>query len=321
MSRSKFIALSVVCFLAIACTTHAQTWSLAYGTGRDQVAFYNSTSPGFSEDAPYGPMAFRVVKDQLWVLDSVGGRILGVGSKNEIKTEVKITGLPQNVLLEDFALVTGSSGNPETVWVADAAECSIRKLSLANGRELVKIGGNGNESGKFLQIGQLEVDRGGRLYVGDVGRQIIAVFTPYGELIREVTAQSSGFALDAAGNLHLLDYQEKYGYMHRVYSHKGQLLRALHIGMRNFQNPKIWGVNDQGGLLVSFVPENGFEGRLKLFEFAADATVLRRSELAPGRSMNRFVAVSDKNLWLAEADFAVAPAGQFMVKSLDWGKK
>ncbi len=321
MSRSKFIALFIVCFLAIICTASAQSWSLAYGAGRDQVAFYNSTSPGFTEDAPYGPLAFRVVKDQLWVLDSVGGRILGIGSKNEVKTEVRITGLPKNVLLEDFALVAGSSGNPETAWVADAAECSIRKLSLANGRELVKIGGNGSESGKFLQISQLEVDRGGRLYVCDIGRQIVAVFTPYGELIREMPCQRSGFALDPAGNLHLLDYQENFGYMHRVYSNKGQLLKTLHIGMRNFQNPKVQGVSAQGGLLVSFVPENGFEGRLKLFEFAADASVLRRGELPPVRSMNRFFAMSEKNFWLAAADFAAAPAGQFSVKSFDWDVK
>jgi hypothetical protein len=98
-------------------------------------------------------------------------------------------------------------------------------------------------------------------------------------------------------------------------------MKAVHIGMRTFQNPKIWGVNEQGGLLVSFVPENGFEGKLKLFEFAADASVLRRSELPPGRSMNRFVAISDQKLWLAEADFAAAPAGEFKIRSLDWDVK
>lgn len=321
MSRSKFVALSVACFLAITGIASAQQWSLAYGSGRDQVAFYNATSPGFSEDAPYGPMAFRVVKDQLWVLDSVGGRLLALDSKNAVKTEIKVADLPENVLLEDFALVAGAAGNPETAWVADAADCSIRKVSLANGRELVKIGGNGNESGRFLQISQLETDRGGRLYVGDIGRQTVAVFTPYGELIREMPCQRSGFAIDAAGNMHQLDYQEKYGYIHRVYSHQGHLLRFLHLGMHKFQNPKIWGINERGGLLVSFVPENGFEGKLKLFEFAGDASVLRRCELLPGRSMNRFVALSDQQLWLAEADFAAAPAGQFKIKSLDWDVK
>ena len=321
MSRCKFVVFSVVFFLAIAGMSHAQQWSLAYGTGSDKVAFYNATSPGFTEDASYGPMAFRVVKDQLWLLDSVAGRLLALDSKSQLKTDIRIPDLPQNVLLEDFALVTGSAGNPETVWIADAADCSIRKVSLANGRELVKIGGNGNESGKFLQINQLEVDRGGRLYVCDIGRQVVAVFTPYGELVREMPCQRSGFAVDSAGNLHQLDYHDNYGYMHRIYSHKGQLLNTLHIGMLKFHNPKIWGVNEQMGLLVSFVPENGFEGKLKLFEFAADASVLRRCEVTPGRSMNRFLTISDKSLWLAEADFAAAPAGKFKIKSFDWDVK
>ncbi|HAE38920.1 MAG TPA: hypothetical protein DCG57_09815 [Candidatus Riflebacteria bacterium] len=321
MSRSKFVVAFIAGFLAISGIAQAQQWNLAYGTSKDQVAFYNSTSPGFTEDAPYGPMSFRIVKDQLWVLDSVGGRVLGIGAKNEIKTDIKISGLPKNVLLEDFALVAGSSGNPETVWVADAAECVIRKLSLANGRELVKIGGNGSEPGKFLQINQLEVDRGGRLYVGDIGRQLVAVFTPYGELVREMPCQRSGFAIDASGNLHMIDYRENYGHLHRTYSPKGQLLRTLHLGMSKFQNPRIWGVNGQGGLLVSFIPEEGFKGQLKMFEFAGDASVLRRSELAPGLSMNRFVVPSDRQLWLAVADFASAPAGQFSIKSIDWDVK
>lgn len=321
MSRSKFVVSVIVCFLAMAVASHAQQWSLPYGNDKEQVAFYNSTSPGFAEDAPYGPMSFRVVKDQLWVLDSVGGRVLGIGAKNEIKSEVKIAGLLKNALLEDFALVAGSSGNPETVWVADAAECVIRKLSLANSRELIKIGGNGNAPGKFLQVNQLEVDRGGRLYVGDIGRQVVAVFTPYGELVREMPCQLSGFAIDAQSNLHMLDYRENYGHLHRVYSQKGQLLKTLHIGMRNFQNPRIWGVNGQGGLLVSFMPDGEFKGRLKMFEFAGDASVLRRSEMAPGLSMNRFVAASEQHLWLAVADFAAAPAGQFSVKSIDWDVK
>ncbi|MBU1107499.1 MAG: hypothetical protein KKB51_12585, partial [Candidatus Riflebacteria bacterium] len=251
MSRSKFVAFVAVCFLAVAGLCSAQQWNLAYGSDRDKVAFYNSTNPGFTEDAPYGPLSFRVLKDQLWVLDSLGGRVLSIDPKSAIKSEIKIAGLPKNALLEDFALVSGASGNPETVWVADAADCVIRKLSLANSRELVKIGGNGNEPGKFLQINQLEVDRGGRLYVSDIGRQLIAVYTPYGELVRELPCQFSGFAIDRQSSLHILVYRENYGYLHRVYSHQGQLIKTVHIGMPNFQNPRIWGVNEQGGLLVS----------------------------------------------------------------------
>lgn len=321
MSHCKFVALLLICACVMTSAVYAQTWQLSFGNEKNQVAFYNAGSPGFKEDASYGPLAFRVVKDRLWLIDSVAGRILAFDSNNSVKTEVKIVGLPENTLLEDFALVVGAAGNPETVWVADAADCTLRKISLANGRELVKIGGNGNESGRFLQISQLEVDRGGRLYVCDIGRQIIAIFTPYGELIREMPCQRSGFAVDDKGNLHLLDYSSRYGYLHRVYSHRGQLTKVMHLGMRSFQNPRIWGLGSQGSLLVSFMPQNDYAGRLKLLEFNADAVVRRRCELAPVISMNRFVEPCETSLWLAEADFAAAPAGQFKVKRIDWDVK
>ena len=179
--KRRISAALAVCLLALSVAANAQSWKIPYGSEKGKVAVYNSkTDPKFAEDAPYGPMAFRVHNENLWVLDSIGGRIYGFDQKNELKTDVTVSGLEGFKLLEDFALVSGASGRPESAWVADAANCDIRKISLADGKELLRIGGRGSEPGKFMQINQLEVDAGGRLYVGDYGRTVISVFTAYG---------------------------------------------------------------------------------------------------------------------------------------------
>lgn len=323
MNSRAIIALSAVLILGAACQTFAQPWQVKYGSEKGHVAVCNSkTDPKFSEDAPYGPMSFRVVQGQLWLLDSIGGKLLCLDEKNEVKSELAIQGLASNVLLEDFAIVAGSSGKPETVWIADAADCMIRKISLANGKELLRIGGNGAVAGKFLQINQLEVDRGGRLYVGDYGRNLISVFTQYGELIREIPWENCGFAINSKGSLVLLAYRENAGYFRRTYSQKGQLESNTHLGMSELQNPRIWGITANGSLVVSFIPAGGFKGNLNLYELADTTQVSQRAELVPPGSMNRFLSFSDERLFLAEADFFSAPAGNFSVRSFNWdGKK
>jgi hypothetical protein len=301
----------------------ANDWQISYGKEKGTVAVFNSkTDPKFAEDAPIGPMAFRVLQNQLWLLDSIGGKLIRYSEKGEAIFELKIQGLPENVLLEDFALVKGNSGSPETVWVAEAADCAIRKISLANGKELVKIGGSGNVAGKFLQISQLETDYNGRLYAGDCGRNVISVFTAYGEPVREIAWQNSGFAIDSANALHILEYRENAGYFHVVYSQAGQPVSSRHVGLEKLQNPRIWGLSDKGELLVSFIPEGGFKGRLSLLKINSMGKIIDKTELVPPGNMNRFVDFSGDSICFAEADFFAAPEGKFAVKSLNWdGKK
>ena len=316
------IVICILFALIIAGQGHAQpAWEVSYGTETNQVAVFNSkTDPKFAEDAPYGPMAFRVFAEDLWVLDSIGGKILCLNQKNELKSSVVIPALEGFKLLEDFALISGASGAPESVWVAEAGECSIRKISLASGKELLRVGGRGNEAGKFLQINQIEVDAAGRLFVGDYGRSVIAIFTAYGELIREIPWQHSGFALDKRGRLHLLAYRDNAGYFHRVYSPRGQLLQSSHVGLASLQNARLWGVSDEG-IMASFIPEGGFKGQLHLLEISAAGSLKRKFEFVPPGSMNRFLASVGQKLFLAEADFFAAPEGKFHVKNIEWDVK
>ncbi|MDD3147348.1 MAG: hypothetical protein PHD82_08605 [Candidatus Riflebacteria bacterium] len=317
MNRRVLIALILT--LAVAVGAQAQSWKIDYGNDRGKVAVFNSkTDPKFAEDAPYGPMSFRIFGQNLWLLDSIGGKLYGFDQKNELKADLTVPGLEGFKLLEDFALVAGVSGQPESVWVADASDCIVRKLSLADGKELLRVGGRGVEPGQFLQIHQLEVDAGGRLYVGDYGRTVISVFTAYGELVREIPWQRSGFALDKRGRLHLLNYSERGGYFHRIYSARGQLLKSVHVGLPDMQNARVWSAGTDDSLLVSFVPAGGFKGSLVLVEISDCARINRRLDLVPPGSMNRFVASANQTIYVAEADFFAAPEGKFAVKTVEW---
>ncbi len=300
----------------------ADSWSISYGRENGQVAVFNSnTDKTFKEDQPFGPMSFRICKNDLWVLDSIGGKIHQFDGQNKLKKSFMLSGMPENLVLEDFALNSGSTGDPESVWVAEAATCEVKKISLANGKELVKVGGNGNEPGKFLQINQIEVDRTGRVYVGDIGRSVIAVFTPYGELVREISWQRCGFAFDPSNRMHTLQYEENAGYFIKVFSSKGQLEKSLHLGMAELTNPRVWAVAGNGNIVVSFVPAGGFKGTLKLMEITPFGRVARSMEFEPPAVMNRYLAGTEGIVWLAEADFEKAPAGQFAVKSMSWGER
>lgn len=316
------VALVTAFVMGLALQGQAQSWKINYGSEKGSVAVYNSkTAPDFAEDAPYGPMALRIFDKNLWLLDSIGGKVYSFDSQNNLKTDVSVPGLEKFKLLEDFALVAGASGRPESIWVADAADCVLRKISLANGKELLRIGGRGSEPGKFMQINQIEVDAGGRLYVGDYGRTVISVFTAYGELIREMPWQRCGFALDKKGQLHLLVYRENAGYFHRIYSSRGQLLKSIHVGLAAFENPRVWSVGSDGSLMVSFVPAGGFKGSLRLVEIGEDARILNQLDFSPPGSMNRFLASADHNVFVAVADFFTAPEGSFTVKSVEWDVK
>lgn len=320
ITRYLLLVMLIALFCSPLHAIESTGWSLEYGKDNGKLSVYNaSTDKDFAEDAPYGPMAFRVLNNTLWVIDSIGARIYSFNDASELNTSLSIKGLPANLLIEDFALVLGGGGRAEAVWLAEASQAQVYKFSLANGSELVKIGGLGNEPGKFVQIGQLEVDRVGRLYVGDLGRSVISVFTPYGELIREHEWDCSGFSVSPEGRLYTIEYREDGGYFYLAYSPAGQLEQTSHIGLAQLEFSKLWAVNDRH-LLMSFVPEGGFKGKMQLCLIDRAGFVIKQTDFVPPGSMNRFVSPSQDKIWLAEADFHLAPAGKFKVKTIGWDK-
>lgn len=314
--------LCVATMLSLASAScQAQTWNLDYGNEKGKVAFYNSNNtPKFAEDIPYGPLSFRVINNNLWVLDSIAGKLSCFDEKGNLVKTVVVPGLEGFKLLEDFALVGNDLNNPESVWIANAADNTIRKISIADGKVLAQVGGAGNEPGKIIQVNQIEVDAGGRLYVGDIGRSKLSVFTSTGSFLREYYWQSTGFVVDKYANLHLINYCENVGYFHRVYSSKGQLLNSTHLGFINNTNLKINSLTDDGSLILSMIPEDGYKGVLDLLKVSKCGEVLEKLQYVPPTSMNRYIQVAGNKVFQAEANFETAPKTKFIVKPLEWSK-
>ncbi len=314
------VALMLVIGSNILLAQSNESWKLNFGKKADQIGYYNEKSAkNFAEDAAFGPMSFRINKGFLWLLDSIRGRLLCFNQKNVMVKEISVPGLPKNSVLEDFAFETGKTERFEAFWVAEAAEGTIRKVSLPSGKEMARIGGLGNEPGKFIQIHQVETDLTGRLYVGDYGRSKICVFTPYGKLVREMDWQMTDFALDRKNRLYNLHYLPDSGYYLQVFSPEGTLLKNTHLGFKDLQNARILKAEENGGVKICFIPATGFKGTLKLIEVNNFGATIRQQEFVPPKAMNRFIFDDSQAIWLAAADFYAAPNGKFEIKKIGWG--
>jgi len=293
-------------------------WELSYGTAQGQVGYYNSkVNPKIEEATPLGPMSFRLKINELWLADSIGGRILWLGSDGVLRATLKLSGIGTDTLLEDLALVETPAGKVEAVWVADGSDLVIRKLSVSAGKELMRVGGRGLEPGLFAQIHQIEVGPTGRLYVGDFGRSVIAVFDSAGKLLRELPWERSGFAIDSEERLSTVIFVEGVGYVWHRYDTDGNLEQSVHLGLPALQNPRVWWHDRDGGLVISFIPAGGFRGVITMHTFSPDGALQKKFNVRPAAGMNRFLARGeDGKLWCARADVDDAPKGAFKIKSL-----
>lgn len=312
--------LCVAAMLSLATISQAQTWNLEYGNKEGQLAYFNSNSnKDFAEDAPMGPMSFRVDGKRLWVLDSIAGDLCSFDENGKELSSVTVPNLSGFRLLEDFAFA-GDVKNPESVWIANAADGIIRRISLADGKELTSFGGNNKDSEvKIQQVHQLEADsKNNLLYVGDYGRNAISVFSFEGKYLREVKWQGTDFALDKASNLHVLHYSETTGYMHQIYSPKGQLVASQHVGLPTQSDGNIVSIEDDGSMVCFFTPVGGFKGVLNLYRINKSGNIVEKADFIPQPTMNRRINVCGGKVFIAEADFHSAPDGKFAVKEIKW---
>ncbi|MBQ2593934.1 MAG: hypothetical protein II567_11730 [Candidatus Riflebacteria bacterium] len=316
-------AISVLCavLLGVSSLCQAQTWTLEYGDKNEQFSYCNrwNTNEKY-EGTPYGPMSFRVINNKLWILDSVAGRICCFDEKNTLLKNIVIPDLKGFKMLEDFALVGDNPDNPDAIWVANASDNIIRKISVANGKVLAQFGGRGNTSGKFVQVKSLEVDAGGRLYVADVGRNKLSVFTSTGAFLRDYPWQSTGFVVDRYANLHMIHYREEGGYFYRIYSPKGQLTSNIHLGFLDYTNVCLHSVEKDGSLILTLVPPTGYKGKLDCIKINKFGDVIEKDSLIPSVAMNRYFYSDNNKFYIAEADFEAAPVSKFIVKPFEFGK-
>ncbi|HNS10271.1 MAG TPA: hypothetical protein PKN29_11255 [Candidatus Ozemobacteraceae bacterium] len=286
-------------------------WEIPFGQEKAQVGI---TAPVHDEDMPVGPGSYRAHGSDIWVLDSVKGRVLCFGADNKVRQEVALPALGKDFILTDFALQLGENGEVKAVATIDMRAKEIVVAGL-DGKEIKRI-----KAGNMMQLDEIDVDRNGQVYVGDYAVASIAVFSADGIVLRNIPWQASGFAVDSSNNLHMLNYSEGSGHALVTIGADGKEVARHEIGMAEMQNPRIWAVKDSGECLVSMVPPSGDPSKQKLMLFSADGKPAGSADFANPYYINRYIAAAKDSIWLVKADYLKAPGEPVKFDSLTLAK-
>lgn len=316
--RSALIAL----FVSLSLPALGAGFSLGYGSGPAEVGFINETiRPNVEELDPIGPASFRVVDGAAYVLDTVGGRLLKLGPGGD--QNVTVTPLPTapDRLFQDFAFGKRPDGTA-VVYVVAVDTQEILAIT-PKGDQVAKLGGLGEEPGKFTQIARIEVGGSGRIYVADVGRQTLTVLDPSGKAIREVHWEWSGFALDTKENLARLRYDDRSKQNTLVIeSPEGKVVRETPLAIEEHMNPDLWALDEDGAAWLTYVEAAGFKGQLQFVRCGPDGKPTFRQKLTPPRVMTRFLSRDrDGRFHLGVGDFGAAPKGRFAIEPFETGAR
>jgi len=286
-------------------------WEIPFGQEKTQVGI---TAPVHAEDMPVGPGSYRAHGSDIWVLDSVKGRVLCFGADNKISQEVAFPALGKDFILTDFALQLGENSEVKAVATIDMRAKEIVVAGL-DGKEIRRI-----KAGNMMQLDEIDIDRNGQVYVGDYAAASIAVFSADGTALRNIPWQASGFAVDSSNNLHILSYAEGSGHALVTIGADGKEVARHEIGMAEMQNPRIWAVKDSGECLVSMVPPSGDPSKQKLMLFSADGKAAGSADFSNPYYINRYIAAAKDNVWLVKADYLKAPGEPVKFDSLSLAK-
>jgi hypothetical protein len=290
-------------------------WHLGYGDGPDQVGFMNANSAKeFEDPVPFGPLAFRVVNGEAWVADSVRARILVLGQDGKVRLTFAVpTDGPG--LLEDLAVATDEAGVVTAVFVLRGHSQEIVEFA-PTGDLRRTMGGRGDAPGMYIQMHRIEVSKDGHLFVADKGRQTITVVAPDGTVRREAPWQWSGLAVDAAGNLCRLHWNEDEKQNHLIIETvDGTVVADRVLAIGPHLNPELWWVTPAGEAFVTFTPTTGFEGTFGFFLGDPQGRAKKTGHLKPPRAMNRLIDhAADGTVYLGVADYDEAPHGRLAIE-------
>ncbi len=284
-------------------------WELSFGKESGKVGII---APAGAEDFPVGPASYRVVGENLWVLDSANGKVLCFDASSKLLREIAIPGLAKEWVLDDFALqfADAKAAEPSAILVVDLMERLVVKFAL-DGKEIFKI-----KPENLIQLDEIEIDSTGQFYIGDYANSVIAVFAADGKQLRQIPWQCSGFALDPENNLHMIHFEDNVGHFHVKLAADGNELGRVKLGLPEMQNPRLWHANAKGEYLLSFIPPEGETNSQVLFTYSSAGQILKRANFFSPYYIKRYLSAGKESAWLVDADYSKAPAQAVKFKQL-----
>ncbi len=303
--NSKYI-LSAVLFCLITLALSAQV-EVKFGTEPGEAGYFNQNNhPGVEEPYPVGPLSFRLAGSEIWVADSIGGKLVNFDKKKGYQSELHLVASPAEMLIEDFALTRDEDDKVTGFWLIDGLNNAVVNYSV-DGKKTGQIAYD-----KFIQPFRIEIGRSGNIFVGDKGAQAIFTFNTRLEYIGSANWEWSGFAVAGPDDtLYRLFYASEEGKTFLVSQNlAGEILREVELALPDYLNPELWWVSDEKAQAVlTFTPATGFAGTFILAVVDFDGEVQSMSEIKPPFVMNRFIDNEKDEVWAGSADYTTAPKG------------
>lgn len=330
--KNNAILLLFSVFLMSAFPLAAQTVAVPYGEGKGEIDYINTNKFKILEDPhPYSAGSFRVLDNGFAVADSVAGKLLLFDKKGKLENEIfvypqdkrkkilKETGMRLALLISDFVpALDHKTGKIESWFVADTMNNLVYHCDT-NGKHIAEI-----SDGNFLQIGRIELDKKGNLYVSDIQSQTISVFGPDRKKILVIPWQWSGLAVPYEnGGVYTLESEEEVEDIYLVLSAlDGKIpLQTLLALPENISDPELWWVNEKKKeAFITYTPPEGYKGEYVMASVSIETGKVKASKrIRPIPIMTRYLDIQ-KNFseaWIADCNYLAAPKGTFDINKLE----
>lgn len=297
--------------------------SIPYGEGSGKVDFTNFKKyPKLEDPLPFGPLSFRMVDNNVWVADSIGGKLMQYDNKGKLVSEFSVMpegikpykvdefGPSLNILIEDIAAVRGDYGSVKALWVVDSQKNKLLKFS-PDGKKLAEV-----KNPEFGQLYRIEVSRSGYLFVADKAKRAIFVLDSEGKVLNTINWEWSGMAVSSTDDIlyRLMWDNEAHRNILVSTNLEGKVV-ATHMLDVEMLNPQLWWVDEsKQECLITYTPLKGFNGTFNVVRVGLDGKVKSSGELAAPVAMNRIIENVDyTDIYVGKCNFLNAPEGKFEI--------
>jgi len=308
----KAAALAAMFSMAVVSSLSAADVALEFGKGSGKVGYINqNTNPG-EEVYEIGPRSFRVINNSIWVLDTVGNKLLSLAFDGKLLEEITFGKPDEKILAEDFAPVMTMGGQIDSFWVINGYKSTVFKLS--------KDGSIADElsSDELMQPMRIEIDQELNLCVSDDAAQKIFVFSPAKQLVAQIPYEWSGLFPSSDKGLFCLKHNaaEKRTELVKMTS-SGKETQKMPLMLEKHFNSHLWWVNEkEQEVFLTFASAVSKDRIVTLARCGFDGSLKGLTTLTIPRNMTRFIDCSNGEAWIGDADYTEAPSGKLQFKKI-----
>ncbi|MBF0407328.1 MAG: hypothetical protein HQM10_08240 [Candidatus Riflebacteria bacterium] len=288
----------------------------SYGSDPGKVAFVNQKShPGLQIPIPYGPRAFRIIGEDCWIIDSVGGKLLRFNKTSGFVSEHRILDNPEEMIFEDISPIIASDSTISGWWTIDLKSSSLLQLD-SSGKIVRRI-----KSPEFKQPFRVELGQSNEVFLADKGAgTIFQINSTDGSVIKKTKWEWSGFDVgDKTGTLYQIMFssKEQASILVGTTSQMKQTVR-IKLSLPLHYNPELqWVDEDRQECVLTYInhaPGHPNHKRTVAVRVAFDGRIKGSAPINMPNHLNRFLDRGNGKPYVASANYAESPMGNLCIK-------